>query len=415
MNQKKSVKNYSFLFCVAFLIGILSTLLGISLKHLTEFCEDKLFSIAADYNIFFIIFPILGLYSIYITRHLLFKNKGNKGIKEILEGIRIKGHHLPFYKIPSHYINGLLTVASGGSTGIEVSTVVASAAIGSVFNKKLFFLKEYRTEFICAGSSAAIVALFNSPAAGILFSFEVISKRVSKLSLLMLGSSVTSAYIMIRLFNEAPLFTVTIDHWNTYAIPFFILLGIISGLNSVYLTKSVIFFKRFFGRFDNEKQKIMFGALICGLAIFIFPQLFGEGYHIIREILNGSNEGTSTLPFALGIGATLVLKPIVTSITLSSGGDGGIFAPSLFIGAFLGLLVAFILNQYFHANVIPVNFMIIGMAAVLSSSMHAPFTAMFLVCGLIGSYSLFIPLGIACITSVITAKKIIPYTVYNYK
>jgi CIC family chloride channel protein len=104
----------------------------------------------------------------------------------------------------------------------------------------------------------------------------------------------------------------------------------------------------------------------------------------------------------------------VTSATLVSGGDGGVFAPSLFIGAFLGLFVALILNTYFNANVIAVNFIIIGMAAVLSASIHAPFTAIFLVCGLTNDYTLFLPILAVCLISKHTAKTIYPFTVYTY-
>jgi CIC family chloride channel protein len=110
----------------------------------------------------------------------------------------------------------------------------------------------------------------------------------------------------------------------------------------------------------------------------------------------------------------LILKPIVTSATLFSGGDGGVFAPSLFIGAFLGLFIALLLNTYLNANIIPVNFMVIGMAAVLSASIHAPFTAIFLICGLTNDYTLFVPILAVCLISKYTAKMIYPYSVYSY-
>jgi CIC family chloride channel protein len=121
-----------------------------------------------------------------------------------------------------------------------------------------------------------------------------------------------------------------------------------------------------------------------------------------------------TFTLALTYIGILVLKPIVTSITLASGGDGGVFAPSLFIGAFLGLLLASVLNTFFQVHVIPVNFMIIGMAAVLSASIHAPFTAIFLVCGLTNDYTLFFPILAVSLISKYTAKMIYPYTVYSY-
>ena len=138
--------------------------------------------------------------------------------------------------------------------------------------------------------------------------------------------------------------------------------------------------------------------------------MYGEGYHAIKSHFW---QFKSTIPLTLTLALTfigiLLLKPIVTSITLASGGDGGVFAPSLFIGAFLGLLLASVLNTFFHVNVIPVNFMIIGMAAVLSASIHAPFTAIFLVCGLTNDYTLFLPILVVCLISKYTAKMIYPY------
>ena len=110
----------------------------------------------------------------------------------------------------------------------------------------------------------------------------------------------------------------------------------------------------------------------------------------------------------------IVFKPIVTSITLVGGGDGGVFAPSIFSGGFLGLLLATILNTYFGLEVIPLNFMIIGMAAVLSASIQAPFTALFLVCGMINDYTLFFPILMVSLIAKYTSKMIFPYTVYNY-
>ena len=156
------------------------------------------------------------------------------------------------------------------------------------------------------------------------------------------------------------------------------------------------------------------GSLLLCLSFIIFPQLYGEGYHSMKALFVNPNETTLTLSLGLTFLGIIVLKPIVTSTTLASGGDGGVFAPSLFIGAFLGLLLSLLLNKYLDANVIPINFMIIGMAAVLSSSIHAPFTAIFLVCGLTNDYTLFLPILVVCLISKYTAKMIYPFTVYTY-
>ncbi|MEY2867749.1 MAG: hypothetical protein RIR01_149, partial [Bacteroidota bacterium] len=214
--------------------------------------------------------------------------------------------------------------------------------------------------------------------------------------------------------NEKPLFTVTVTTWHLRAIPYFILLGILAGINSVYLTKSVLFFKSQFAKIETHYHKIILGSIILSISLFIFPQLYGEGYHAIKTIINSNNEIPLTLTLGLSFAGVLFLKPIVTSVTLASGGDGGVFAPSLFIGAFLGLLVASVLNTFFDTQIIPVNFMIIGMAAVLSASIHAPLTAIFLVCGLTNNYTLFFPILAACFISKYTAKMIYPNTVYTF-
>jgi CIC family chloride channel protein len=307
-----------------------------------------------------------------------------------------------------------LTVIFGGSTGIEVSTVVASATIGSVAQRKQNVFKEYKTELICAGIAAGITALFSSPIAGILFALEVISRKVTRAFLISNLIAVGTAFGLIFLLDEKPLFTVTITTWHLKAIPYFILLGILAGFLSVYLTRSVLFFKSQFSKIKTPYFKIIIGSSILSISLFAFPQLYGEGYHGIKEIIANPNGTQLTLSITLTFLGILILKPIVTSATLASGGDGGVFAPSLFIGAFLGFLLASVLNTYFGVNVIPINFIIIGMAAVLSASIHAPFTAIFLVCGLTNDYTLFLPILVVCLISKYTAKTIFPFTVYSF-
>ncbi len=395
------------------LIGFLCALLADALKRITEFYEDSMLHKAHQNWVFFILFPLIGLSVIYFLRQYLFKKKENKGIKEIFDSIDTKHNELPIYKIPSHFINGLITVIFGGSTGIEVSTVVASATVGSVTHKKDSNFRKFKKELICAAIAAGITALFNSPIAGILFSLEVVSKKINKHFVLTNLVSVATAWGINFLLDEKTLFSVSITHWNYEAIPYFILLGIFAGLNSVYLTKCVIYFKQKFSSIRKHSTRIMIGWGILSVSLLFFPQLYGEGYHSVKELFY--TPSIASLSAILSLGAIILLKPVVTSATLASGGDGGVFAPSLFIGAFLGLFMALVLNTFFNQHVIPVNFMLAGMAAVLSASIHAPFTALFLACGLVGNYTLIVPILIACIFAKTTAKLILPYNVYTYK
>ncbi|WP_366184174.1 chloride channel protein [Flavobacterium ovatum] len=399
---------------VSILIGLLSGFLGILLKKVTEYYEQIFFERANTNTLFYLLFPFIGLSLIYFLRQYLFKKKENKGIKEVFESTESKTKNLPNYKIPSHFINGFLTVIFGGSTGIEISTVVAAATIGSVAQQKKNIFRQYKTELICAGVAAGVTALFGSPIAGLLFSYEVISKKISQAFILTTGIAVGIVYALLLLINEPPLFAINISTWNFRAIPYFILLGILGGLNAVYLTKMVLFIKSQFVKINTHFYKIILGSIILSASLILFPQLYGEGYHSIKTIINEPNQNLLTISIGLSLLAILILKPIVTSITLASGGDGGVFAPSLFIGAFLGLLTALSLNHFFNSDVIVLNFMVLGMAAVLSASINAPFTALFLTLGLTDNYILFIPVLIVCFVSKYTAKMIFPHTVYTF-
>ncbi|MGG7037117.1 MAG: chloride channel protein [Flavobacterium sp.] len=405
---------YQKLVIVSLLIGFLSTFLAVILKRMTEHYETVLFQKANNNWPLFIFLPIFGLSAIYFLRYYLFKKKENKGIREIFETTAQRRNSLPVYKIPSHFINGFLTVIFGGSTGIEVSTVVATATIGSIAQEKENLFNRHKTELICAGVAAGVTALFFSPIAGILFAWEVISKKINTAFIVTCSIATTVAFSVIMLLDEKPLFTVQLNSWHWHALPYFILLGIIAGMNSVYLTKCVIFFKKRFSKIKKHTTRIIVGAIILSTSLLILPQLYGEGYHAIKENILLANSSVLTLSLAIAFLGIIIVKPIVTSVTLASGGDGGVFAPSIFIGGFVGLLLAICLNTFFNANVIPLNFMILGMGAMLSASINAPFTAIFLTCGIINDYTLFFPILITCLVAKYTAQFIYPYTVYSY-
>ncbi len=413
--RRRNVKfiKWQKLLVASLIIGFLAALLGIALKHLTEHFEEVLFSRTQSSPIYLIIFPFVGLSVIYILRQYLFKKKQNKGISEIFETLSLRKKSLPMFKIPSHFINGFITVIFGGSTGIEVSTVVATAAIGSAAAKKENVFGRYKTELICAGVAAGVTVLFSSPFAGLFFAYEVISKRLSTALIFLTCMSVGVAYLLMLVTHESALFPVVIHEWHFYAIPYFILLGLLAGIHSVYLTRCVLYIKRKFSRIDRLYHRVIIGSLLISGFLIVFPQLYGDGYHAVRELIASSETTQLTLQSVFTLIFVLLLKPVVTSITLSAGGDGGVFAPSLFMGAFLGLLVALFANQYMGANVIVVNFIIIGMAAMLSASIHAPFTALFLSCGLINDYTLFVPILAVCLISKYSAQLIYPHTVYS--
>ncbi len=397
------------------IVGLASALLAFTLKHLTEFFEHYFFNFVQNkYAVLFIILPSIGITTIYFLRKYLFQNRKNKGITEIYKTLDQRKDHLPLFKIPSHFFNGLLTVIFGGSTGIEVSTVVATATIGNYAYEKEFSARMYKRELICAGVVAGVAILFTSPLAGFLFAMEVIARKTRKSLFIACTSSALISWLFIELFDSERILSTKVEDWNYNAIPFFLVLSILGGMLSVYFTLLVTRMKKLFSAISNNFIRVNLGAIAVGILIFFFPTLYGDSYHGLREVLTNPLESSSAIP-VLFLLAVAVLKPLASSLTLGAGGDGGVFAPSIVAGAFLGLMVAFIGNTYFGMKLIPVNFALLGAAVTLSASLYAPITSVVLVCNLLpDGYILFVPILICCFISHQFAKKLLPYNVYTY-
>ena len=396
------------------LVGLLSSILAFSLKHLTEFFQEKVFDTAGEMNVWLFIFlPTIGITTIYFLRKFLFRKRKNKGLTEIFKTLDQRKDHLQFFKIPSHFINGFLTLIFGGSTGIEVSTVVATATVGNVAYEREFSARMYKRELICAGVTAGVGVLFASPIVGWLFAIEVVARKTRKPLIISTTASALVAWLFIYLFDNTSFFNYDLTGWNWHALPFFVLLSVLAGLVAVYFTLLTTRIKSIFSRITNNFIQVNLGALTVGTLIFLFPFLYGDSYGGVKMFVESSFK-TEYVSILLLLGLVL-LKPLAASLTLGAGGDGGVFGPSIVTGALLGLLVAHFCNYYWNTELIPINFVLIGIAATLSAAIYAPFTALILACSLTpNGYSLFFPLLIGCFISLYISKKLLPYNVYTY-
>lgn len=412
MRRRKIQRHHFFnLILISILISIVASCIGYSLKLITEHFQKLMFNFAEkESHIWFIFLPTIGITAIFFLRKYFFINRKNKGITEIYKTIDERKDHLPLFKIPSHYLNGFLTVIFGGSTGIEVSTVVASATLGNIAYEKHFSANIYKLELICAGVVAGVAILFGSPITGWLFALEVIARKFNKTLFISCTSSAIISGIFLYFTKNEPLLSIEIIGWKWMAIPFFIILSLLGGVLSVYFTILVIKIKEFFSGISNDFLRVNLGALSVGVLIFCFPFLYGDSYHALSKILyHPQNFSFLFLSFLI------LLKPLASSLTLGAGGDGGVFAPSIVAGAFLGFTFALFCNTFFGTSLIYVNFILVGSAATLSASIYAPFTAIFLVCNLApNGHILFFPILLACWISKRLAKSIIPYNVYTY-
>ncbi len=402
--------SYIRLVLLAALVGLASALLALSLKHLTEYFEHQISGgVSRVGKGWVIVLPTIGITAIYFLRKWVFKGRKNKGITEIYKTLYQRKDHLPLFKIPAHYLNGFLTVIFGGSTGVEVSTVVATATIGNSVYDREVTPNLFKSELICAGVTAGVAVLFASPLAGALFATEVIAKKVTKSGLLSCATAAGMAALIIHRFDNRPLLPFAVTDWKSSALPFFALLGVLGGGLAVYFTFLVTRMKGLFVRIENNFLRVNAGAIAVGLLLFGFPALYGDSYHGLRELLAGTHVSLLLLL------ALMLLKPLAAALTLGAGGDGGVFAPSIVAGAFLGLLFATVCNRYFGMELIPLNFALVGAAATLSAALFAPTTALVLACGLLpNGFSLLVPVLLGSFVAQAFAKKLLPYNVYTY-
>lgn len=404
--------HYTKLILISLIIGLVTSGMAYSLKIITEHAEEFFVDFITHSNtLYFIIAPSVGITMIYFLRKYLFLNRKNKGIAEIYKTLDQRKDHLPFFKIPSHYLNGFLTVIFGGSTGVEVSTVVATATVGNVFYEKNFTANVYKLELICAGVCGGISILFGSPIVGWLFAVEVIARKLSKSVIISCTSASLGAWLLLYLFPTKPIVSTPIGDWTWVAVPFMLMLSLISGLLSAYFTILVIRVKSFFQGISNNFIRVNSGAILVGFMLFVFPFLYGDSYHSLNKIFEDPYQYSILLLFILAL-----LKPIASSLTLGAGGDGGVFAPSIVAGAYLGVAFAMVCNSVFGTQLLPLNFALIGAAATLSTSIYAPLTTLFLICNLVpNGFKLAFPILLVSYTAkLFTQKFILPYNVYTY-
>ena len=411
MDRLKIQRHYYFRLIVsAIIVALTASAMAWLLKFITIYFQEYLYDFAKEISFLFIIFPTIGITTIYFLRKYLFKNRKNKGITEIYKTVDQRKDHLPAFKIPSHFLNGFLTVIFGGSTGIEVSTVVASATVGNAAYEKRFSANVYKLELICAGVAAGVSVLFGSPIVGFLFAIEVIARKLTKTLFLSCFAASLVAWAFLYFAKSETIFSASITNWSWSALPFFVILSLLGGILSVYFTFLVTRIKDFFAGIHNNFLRVNLGALVVGSLIFVFPFLYGDSYHSLNELLQHPHE------FSLLFLVLLIfLKPLASALTLGAGGDGGVFAPSIVVGAFLGFGFAFFCNNYFGTSLIYLNFMLVGAAATLSASIYAPFTALFLVCNLVpNGYALFFPILVGSFIAKYFAQQLLPYNVYTY-
>ena len=428
--QKEHTSDRQMTLFLAFAIGFLASVAGYFLHGIVHEIQVLLVSgfNKGTYNLLYLLFPIVGIYLTSLFIKYVVRDNISHGITRVLYAISTKNSKLKGHNCWSSVVASGITIGFGGSVGAEAPIVLTGSAIGSNLGQLFRMDKKTMILLVGCGASAAIAGVFKAPIAGLVFTLEVLMVDLSMASLLPILISCVTATCFTYIFNGSKsLFDFVLTNpWQLDRTPACILLGIFCGFVSLYFMRTMSLCEGFFGKLSQYPYiKLMFGGLILSSLIFLFPSLYGEGYSSINLLLKGQNEAewgqvmSNSLFYGhnklliLYIGLVTFTKVFATSATNGSGGCGGTFAPSLFIGGFAG----FFFSRLWNVNEVGVyapeqNFTLMGMAGVLTGVMHAPLTGIFLIAELTGGYQLFMPLMIVCISSFLTISIFESHSIY---
>jgi len=436
---------------LSFLIGVIAGFAAVLLKNTVHF-TNRLLTQGLDtgsLNMLYLALPFVGILITVLYVKYFVKEDITHGISRVLHSISKKNSQLSPKAMWSSMIGSTFTVAFGGSVGLESPIVTTGSAIGS--NIGQWFRLNYKTTTLLLGCGAAgaIGGIFSAPVAAVVFALEVLMLDLTTWSIIpLLISAVSGTAISYMLMGEGALFHfAAMDPLVLGNLPYYIVLGLFTGVISIYFsrgTKNIealmervgkIYFqwdktrKRFVCEEITGKkififQRLVIGGALLGLLIFLCPPLFGEGYEGLKMILSGNSADLANnsvfyhvkdnrywlLAFLCLV---LALKVIAMAVTTGSGGVGGIFAPTLFMGGVSGFILAGVLNMIPFISVSDKNFVLAGMAGVMSGVMHAPLTAIFLITEITDGHGLFLPLSLTAAFSFMISKYVEPHSIYT--
>lgn len=407
LGQKLSARQ--FLILSSILVGLTSGLAAVAVKYIVHTIEELIAFYSTSYEEFFLfaLFPTVGiLLTVFYVRYFL-NGKLPKGNPEIVYSIAKKSSRISPSQTYSHMITSALTVGFGGSMGLESPMVSTGSAIGANFGSAYKLGYKERTILLACGASAGIAAAFNSPIAGVLFAIEVLLADVSSAAFIpLIISAACGALLSKIILEEGITLSFSLQQpFNYHFVPYYVLLGLVAGAISLYYARVYSWMEARIHQVENIWIRALTGGLLMFVILILFPPLFGEGYETIKRLAELKSGGlfensilfslihTPVLHIVL-LGLLIFIKPVAAAITIGSGGNGGNFAPALFVGAYVGFVFARVVNLMGFTSIPESNFTLVAMAGILSGIFYAPLTAIFLIAEITGGYELMIPLMI---------------------
>ena len=424
INQRRLILGLSLV------IGLLSGLAAILLKNLTHFVEHRSISLLlGDSSELSFLLPLAGVFVTMVFVKYLVKQDIGHGVSKILFSISKRKGHMKVHNTWTSMVASSLTVGLGGSVGLEAPIVLTGSSIGSNIGRLLKLNYKSVVLLIGCGAAGAISGIFKAPIAALIFAFEVLMLDLTTWSIVpLLIASVTAAIVSSFLLGEEVVFSFTISEpFAMESLPFYLLLGVFTGLVSLYFTRTSIWVEGSMGKIKNDLVRTLVGGFLLCLLIFLMPHLFGEGYTTLKTLLTGQAGalfngtlfegiiGNNSYFIVVSFLMLIIFKVIAMALTTGSGGVGGIFAPALFVGGMAGATLSKAVNLFTPAGISENNFALVGMAGVMAGVMHAPLTAIFLIAEITGGYDLFIPLIITATISYVTILRFEGSSIYTMR
>ncbi|QPJ62815.1 MAG: chloride channel protein [Candidatus Nitronauta litoralis] len=354
--------------------------------------------------------PMLGGLMIGIYVHFFPDAVKENGVHKVIQAVAINNGKIRKRTLWHTAFTSSLTIGSGGSAGREGPTVQIGAAIGSAL-AQMFHLSTERVQVLVGcGASAGIAASFNAPLAGVLFAMEIILGEftVHTFSPIVVASVIGTVTGRALEGNEVTFQIPIHELVHSGEIVFYLVMGILCGLMAWVFTLFYFFSSRFFENHVKAPQwsKPAIGGLVVGLISILFPQILGNGYEAMEDALNGN------LFWGMAFGL-IFLKIIATGITIGSGGLGGVFAPSLFVGAMVGAAFGHGVHTLFpEMTASAETYAVVGMGAVAGAVMQAPLTNILMLFEMTNDYTIILPIMIACIAATYTFRSFNKNSIY---
>jgi len=424
----QKLPEHNRLLLLSLIVGACSGFAAVLLQKSIHFIQKALAPVLESSSSFdwkYCVVPAVGMLASYLILKYIVKDNISHGVTKVLLAVSRNESRIKAHNCISSVATSALTIGFGGSVGAEAPIVYTGAAIGSNIGRLTGLSHKSITVLVGCGAAGAVAGIFKAPLAGVLFTLEILLFNISLSSMMpLLISTVAATVVSYVCLGYNSFFTCELVPFSLDRLPFYLILGVIAGLVSLYFQNTTLWLESKLGKMKSSIWKWLLCATVLGLIISFFPPLYGEGYSTIDALLSGekvSLQSSTPLGFLLGsdwgiivfFALTMLLKVFSMTFTNAGGGVGGTFGPTLVVGGLMGFVMVRFCNQGFAMDLPEQNFVLVGMAGLMAGVMQAPMTAIFLIAEISGGYELLFPLIVCSTVSFCITRIWEKYSIYS--